>query len=89
MQHREAFLKTPDAGPWSKMSESMAFERAGETALLEMQAGFAEPGDPGVAAAQQYRMQGARTLLNILKNLTKPEIPKTHKPIGQLNHELK
>lgn len=83
------FIKGPHAASWSEVASSTMFREAGSAAMLDMQAKFPYTAQANDAAANHWRMEGARTFFAILMNLTTPpqeklEVPKTH----NLDHSL-
>ncbi len=87
MIFKDRFIKTQDAGAWSKIVESLPFERATETALLELMEGH-RSNDAGSAAANAYRLEGAQQFVRILTGLTKVPEPSKRDNVGQLKHNL-
>jgi hypothetical protein len=63
---------------WHDLVTSAAFNAASEAALVTMLAGLPKPSDLATAAANDWRMQGARMFLEQLMNLT--EIAAEKKP---------
>lgn len=83
---RERFKQTAHAKDWANMSVSATFVAASDCALLH----FAETLTPAIdmttAAANHYRLEGAKSLLRVLAGLSDiAEVPK-REPIGQLDH---
>jgi hypothetical protein len=70
---RDRFKKGPHAKDWNQATASETYSAAIEAALLTMIA--SQPSDS--AAANYYRLEGARTFIGILTNLTteKPDLP--------------
>lgn len=76
MKPKEAFLqKTDVAAQFRKMSESIPFEEASNAAMLEFVARIPEQAAEAEAAANNYRLEGARQFLKILTSIA--ERPKT------------
>lgn len=83
------FAKGPMAQPWSEIASSDLFRAAASAAMLQMQAnlGMAQTGVD--AAANCYRLEGARTFLAIAMNLTTPPSPAPEKSKREnLDHSL-
>lgn len=83
------FAKGPHAASWAEIAASTMFREAGSAAMLDMQAKFPYTLQAGDAAANHWRMEGARQFFAILMHLTTPPeekaaVPKTH----NLDHSL-
>lgn len=83
------FAKGPSAQPWTDVASSVLFREAASAAMLQMQANQLTAMGNEVAAANHYRLEGARTFLSVLMNLTTPpeEMPKRVRS-DNLNHSL-
>lgn len=87
MTAKELFIKSDDAKFAAKFLESLPFQHAAETAVLEYQDRICTmSNDVNAAAANHFRLEGARSLISILKTITKPTEVQKHEPIGQLKH---
>ncbi len=69
--------------------DSMPFERACELAMLALLEQLTESTDPSTAAANAYRLDGARRFLATLKALPEPPKPLAPRPSHNLDHALK
>jgi hypothetical protein len=69
--------------------DSEAFQRATELAMLGLVEQLADSTDPSSAAANSYRIDGAKRLLAILKALPEPPKPLAARPSHNLDHALK
>jgi hypothetical protein len=65
------------------------FQVGASAALITMQRNLSTPNDMGTAAANEFRLQGARMFLDILMSLSDPETKRTPLPTGNLNHNLR
>jgi hypothetical protein len=84
---KKAFNESDHAKVWHDVVASKGFHAAAEAALANMQMNLPTPPDMATAAANDWRMQGARRFLNELMTLT--EIGSIHKeasPFQPLNY---
>lgn len=65
------------------------FQAGASAALITMQRNLSTPVDMGSAAANEFRLQGARQFLDIFMSLSDPEAPRSRLPSGNLNHNMK
>jgi hypothetical protein len=72
------FAKGPRAAQWTDVASSALLREAVGAAMLEMQARMGFVSNVNDAAANTFKMEGARIFLSILMNLTTPpsEAPK-------------
>ena len=83
------FAKGPTAAAWTEVASSNLLREAASVAMLEMNATRREAPDFNTAAANAFRMEGARTFLSILMNLTTPpEAPPKRMTSDNLNHTV-
>ncbi len=71
------------------LGDSEAFTRATELAMLTLVEQLADATDPSTAAANAYRMHGAKHFLTILKALPEQPKPPAPRPSHNLQHDLK
>lgn len=85
MTPKELFLKSNDAKIVANVLAGLPFQSATEAALLEYQ-GIICNGSNEVtsAAANHFRLEGARAFAAILKQIAIPAEFKAKEPIGQL-----
>ncbi len=69
--------------------DSEAFTRATELAMLAFVEHLTDATDPSNAAANSYRLDGAKRFLKLLKSLPEPPSPPTPRPSHNLDHALK
>ncbi len=69
--------------------DSEAFTRATELAMLAFMEQLTDATDPSTAAANAYRLHGARHFLALLKSLPEPPKPLAQRPSHNLDHALK
>lgn len=83
------FSKGPSAQPWTDVASSVLFREAAGVAMLQMQANLGMAGNADTAQAAWFKLEGARTFLSVLMNLTTPpeEMPKRVRS-DNLNHAL-
>jgi len=67
---REQFRESPYAKSFADVIQSSQMEAAMNAATLELQERFQPTCDPQEAAANEFRRQGARSVLVILRHLT-------------------
>jgi hypothetical protein len=65
------------------------FQAGASAALITMQRNLSSPSDMGSAAANEFRLQGARQFLDIFMSLSDPETQRARLPSGNLNHTFK
>jgi hypothetical protein len=65
------------------------FQRATELAMLGLVEQLADATDPSNAAANSYRIDGAKRFLALLKALPEPPKPVTPRPQYNIDHALK
>jgi hypothetical protein len=72
------FAKGPSAAAWTEVASSALLRESAGAAMLEMQARSGFVSNFNDAAANNFKMEGARIFLSILMNLTTPptETPK-------------
>ena len=72
------FAKGPSAAQWTEVASSLLLREAAGAAMLQMQANLGMAQNYVDASANCFRLEGARTFLSILMNLTTPpeEVPK-------------
>jgi|GEM_PF-4751059 hypothetical protein len=73
---------------WHDLVTSAAFGSASEAALVTMLAGLPKPSDLATAAANDWRMQGARMFLEQLMNLTEIALDKKPAPANRINYKV-
>lgn len=89
MNAKERFQKNHNAELWIKFITSMAFEEGSDAAMLTLMNQLnSRANEPGVAAANHFRLEGAELLLNTMVNLTRVETSEKPKSVGQLNHKI-
>lgn len=66
------FSKGQYAAAWAEIASSTTFREAGSAAMLQMQANQTVALNNEYAAANHFRMEGARTFFAMLMNLTTP-----------------
>jgi hypothetical protein len=88
IEPRKSFRKSLFSKGFQDIMDSAQFEAAANAALLEMQVGIPTAPDGNAAAANNYRLEGARKVIAILMNLAAPdpEPPKTLP--GNLDHHV-
>ncbi len=69
--------------------DSEAFTRATELAMLAFMEQLTDATDPSTAAANAYRLHGARHFLALLKSLPEPPKALTPRPAHGLDHNLR
>lgn len=79
---RKTFRDNASLKDWQKTVDSALFEQAATAALCEMQLNQNTAGEPIGAAAQHWRLEGARAYLKILMSLADSEV----KPVSK-NHQ--
>ena len=83
---KKAFNESDHAKVWHDVVASKGFHAAAEAALSNMQMNLPTAPDMATAAANDWRMQGARRFLNELMTLTEqgsPQKDKTvHRPLN-------
>ena len=86
---KATFAKSASAEPWTAVASSALFREAASVAMLDMQQRQLTAMGNEVAAANHYRMEGARTFLSTLMNLATPpeQMPKRIKS-DNLNHAV-
>jgi hypothetical protein len=83
------FAKGPSAAAWKDAASSRVFIEAAGAAMLDMQQRQLTAMGNEVAAANHYRMEGARTFLAILMNLTTPPPEPPKRPQSEnLKHDI-
>jgi hypothetical protein len=86
---KAAFAASVHAKAWDNVAASEMFVLALNAATLEMQSSLNTPKDANEAAANYYRMQGAREFALFLINLTTPKPPQVERAdIGNLDHTV-
>ena len=82
------FAKGPRATQWTDVATSALFREAAGVAMLDMQQRQLVSLGEG-AAANYYRMEGARTFLSTLLNLTTPPAETPKRPQSEnLRHDI-
>ena len=83
------FAKGAYAAPWTEIASSALLREVAGAAMLEMQARMGFVSNVNDAAANTFKMEGARIFLSILMNLTTPpeEMPKRIRT-DNLNHAI-
>lgn len=85
MTAKELFLKSNDAKVIAQLFDSVSFQVATEAALIEFQDRICTgSNDVSTAAANHFRLEGARSVISILKRIAKPDQIAEKIPIGQL-----
>ena len=84
---KKAFNESEHAKAWHDLVASKGFHAAAEAALANMVLNFPSANELATAAANDWRMQGARRFLTELMNLTEPgSTPKdkvvAHQPLN-------
>jgi len=83
------FAKGPYATVWTNIASSSEFRDAAGTAMLQMQANLGLAATNESAAANCFKMEGARQFLSVLMNLTTPpEEPPKRIRTDNLNHSV-
>lgn len=86
---KQAFVDSPHGKLWDNVAASEMMRNATSAAMLQMHGSMGFPNGMDEAAANDFRMQGARIFQSILVNLTTPisELPK-RKDTGNLDHSV-
>lgn len=87
IDHRKTFRDSVHAKPWNNISASSDFQAAANAAMLIILESMPPPQDMGTAAANAYRVQGARQFLGIITSLT-DSVP-DRKPLTTANLQHK
>ncbi len=89
INHRERFKAKKDlAKQWSDLSVSEAFVEASSCAMLHMASTQTPPNEMGMAAANAFRMEGARFFLSTLMQLTDVQEAPKRDLRANLNHNV-
>ncbi len=84
---KQAFCDSPQSKLWENVAESEMMRMAISAAMLQMHGSMGFPNVANDAAANDFRMQGARIFASILVNLTTPpEQLSKRKDTGNLDH---
>jgi hypothetical protein len=81
---RERWKASVHARPWLEMHDAPVIQAALDTALLQLDTNLATSSDAQTAAANRWRMEGARAFASILLGLSDPEIKPTRVPTDNL-----
>jgi hypothetical protein len=86
---KQAFIDSPQSKLWANVASSEMMTVAIGAAMLQMQYSMAPSDSADSAAANDFRMQGARIFAYSLLNLTTPieDLPK-RKDTGNLDHSV-
>lgn len=86
---KATFAKSAQAEPWAAFASSDVFRNAAGAAMLQMQANQGYSTTQTQAMANAYQLEGARTFLSILMNLTTPPSEAPARPRSEnLNHSV-
>jgi hypothetical protein len=86
---KQAFIDSPQSKLWANVASSEMMRSAISAAMLQMHGSMGFPNGANEAAANDFRMQGARIFASILVNLATPieDLPK-RKDTGNLDHSV-
>ena len=89
LEPKQAFIDSPQSKLWENVAESEMMRMAISAAMLQMHGSMGFPNVATEAAANDFRMQGARIFASILINLTTPpeQLPQ-RKDVGNLDHSV-
>lgn len=86
---KATFAKSAMAQPWTDVASSALFREAASAAMLQMQANQGYARDGFQVQQNAFQMEGARTFLSILMNLTTPPSEAPPRPRSEnLNHSV-
>lgn len=87
---REKFQELAKASKWRWQDtvDSAQFQAAVDAAMLQMLLNHSRPPDMATAASFQWRMDGAKTFLQILMGLTEPTSAPPTWPGDNLDHRI-
>lgn len=88
MTPQEHFLKTPAAKRFLEIVDDPAYRAAVETVLLQFVARCQPCADMQIAAANGYRLEGARGVLAMLNELPVAPKPITQPTTANLKHRV-
>jgi hypothetical protein len=90
LSHKQRFLAEEKlAGQHRDVVATESFQRASETALLQLIAEMPETIDEGTAAAQYHRLMGARAYMSRLLTIAEKTLPESKPHRYGLDHQLK
>jgi len=85
MTPRERFLKSAHGKTWQDLADSAQFQAALDAALLQFTTVTLDmPATTEQAAANEWRRQGAKSVLSTLQNLTLANEPQKRTSTGEL-----
>lgn len=85
---KKTFKDSPHAKGWQSVCDSTQFQLAVTAAKLQMDFNAIRAPDMATAAARHWKMEGATEFLNILMNLTRPDVPDKKPLKDNLIHTL-